>query len=412
VYEGKTRMATLYNNVKCVEKEMVLTTDLLTFDVGRSIASYFNGGTIVHRENTLVSKNGHYYSSGKEAAFHYDVVLTNPEYKMESDTLRYRITNKTSYFLGPSIITSKTDYIYCENGWYDTGLDKAQFSKNAVLVTSAQKLRGDSLLYDRNTRIGKAFRNVTLVDTSHKSILYGDYIEYRQLKSEGLATGKPLYVRLVDKDSLFVAADTLYHTEPDSVNRFLNAFHHVRIFKKDLQAICDSATISTGDSLLRMYHQPFLWNGNMQATARHIRVEIGEKSVKGFALEGKAFVAQQLDSLKMDKFNQVTARTITGLVREDSIRRINATGNAEIYYYPKNKNKIEGLNKTTTEEVILWFEKGQPGRATMKPQTNGEIVPLNEVNAENARLKGFDWQPGKRPLSRYDLHHSKPGAGK
>src|SRR5688572_28117659 len=44
VYEGKERIATLRHNVKCVEKDMVLTTELLTFDVRRSVANYYNGG--------------------------------------------------------------------------------------------------------------------------------------------------------------------------------------------------------------------------------------------------------------------------------------------------------------------------------------------------------------------------------
>ena len=33
-YDGKTKMATLDNNVKCVEKDMTLTTNHLSFDVG------------------------------------------------------------------------------------------------------------------------------------------------------------------------------------------------------------------------------------------------------------------------------------------------------------------------------------------------------------------------------------------
>jgi lipopolysaccharide assembly outer membrane protein LptD (OstA) len=94
------------------------------------VASYYDGGKIVNKENTLVSKNGHYYSASKDLTFHYDVVLTNPDYKMRGDTLRYNTINKTSYFIGPSIITSKENYIYCENGWYDTENEISRFSKN------------------------------------------------------------------------------------------------------------------------------------------------------------------------------------------------------------------------------------------------------------------------------------------
>jgi lipopolysaccharide export system protein LptA len=407
LYDGKTKIATLENNVKCVEKDMTLTTNLLTFDVGASIANYYNGGTIVNKENTLVSKNGHYYSSTKEATFHYDVVLTNPDYKMNSDTLKYKIPTRTSYFLGPSIILSKSDYIYCENGWYDTNKEKAAFSKNALLVTSQQKLKGDSLIYDRSLKYGKAFGNVTMIDTSQRSIIYGDYVEYRELKSEALVTKNAIYARILEEDTVFIAADTLYHIDLDSVNNFLNAFHHVKVFKKDLQAICDSATMNTKDSLMILFNTPVLWSTNSQATSRLIKVDIGKSKIKGFHLEGQAFLIQQVDSLNKDKFNQLTAKAIDGIIIEDTIRRVIATTNAEVLYYPKNKAKAVGLNKTTCTEIYMWFKNGDIEKVTMKPKTVGNIDPLKDVDIENAKIKGYNWQYNKRPLSRYELHAPK-----
>jgi lipopolysaccharide export system protein LptA len=405
-YEGKTKMATLENNVKCTEKDMVLTTNYLTFDVGRSVASYYNGGTIVNKENTLVSKNGHYYSGTKEAAFHFDVVLTNPDYKMNSDTLRYCIPNRTSYFLGPSIITSKSDYIYCENGWYDTNREKAAFSKNAVLVTEHQKLRGDSLVYDRNAKIGWAYNNVTLADTSQKSIIYGNYIQYKQEASEALVTKKGLYVRILEQDTLFLAADTLYHRDIDSTNNFLNAYHHVRIYKKDIQAVCDSASMNTKDSLLQLFNNPMLWSQGSQATSKIIKVDINKNKVKGFKLEGKAFLIQQVDSLNnKDKFNQLSGKNIDGLISNDTIRKVIVTGNAEMLYYPKNKNKLIGLNKTTCTEINMWFRNGEIQKVTLKPKSIGNIEPMNGVDAENSKLKGFNWQYDKRPKSVAALHN-------
>lgn len=401
-YDGRTKMARLENNVKCVEKDMTLTTNFLNFDVGNSIANYYEGGTIVDKENTLVSKNGHYYSATKEAAFHYDVVLTNPDYKINSDTLRYRFTNKTAYFLGPSIILSKTDYIYCENGWYDTDKEKAQFSRNALLITEQQRLKGDSLVYDRNAKTGWAYRNVVLTDTSQKSVLYGNYVEYKQTRSEALVTDKALYARIVEQDTLFIAADTLYHLDLDSVNNFLNAYHNVRIFKSDLQGICDSASLNTMDSLLQLFKAPLLWANNSQATAKIIKVDIGKSSVKGFHLEGKAFLVEQADSL--DKYNQLSGRSIDGVLREDSIRRIIVTGNADVIYYPKNKDKVAVQNKTTCSEIYLWFKKGDVDRVTCKPQTEGTIDPIKSVDLQNAKLKGFSWQYEKRPKSRFALH--------
>ncbi len=406
-YDGKTKMATLQNSVTCTEKDMVLTTNILTYDVGNGIANYYDGGTIVNKENTLTSIVGHYYSATKDVAFHYDVVLTNPDYKMRSDTLRYNTISKTAFFLGPSIITSKTDYIYCENGWYDTNKELGQFSVNAVLVTPQQKLTGDSLYFDRNTKIGRAFRHVRLIDTTQKSIIYGGYAEFKEKRSEALVTIDPVYARIVEKDTLFIAADTLYHRDIDSVDNFLNAYHHVKIYKSDLQARADSASLNTKDSLLQLFRNPVLWSTRSQATGKLIKIYLGKNTVNGFKLESNSFLINQADTI--DKFNQLSGRSIEGFIKNDTIRKVIILGNAEALYYVKNKKTIAGLNKTTCAEINMWFKNGDIDRSTLKPEVVGNITPIKDVDPEATKIKGFNWQYDKRPRSRWELHEkNKP----
>lgn len=404
-YDGKTKMATLSGSVVCAEKDMVLSTNLLTFDVGNSIANYYEGGTIVNKENTLKSKNGHYYSLTKELAFHYDVELLNPDYIINSDTLLYNTTNKTAYFLGPSIITSKKDYIYCRNGWYDTEKEQAQFSKDALLVTKDQKLKGDSLFYDRTNQFGKAFKNVILVDTGQKSVLFGDYVEYHQKNSHALVTKKATYARIIDGDTLFIAADTLLHYNVDSVNNFLNAYHHVKLYKKDIQAQADSAIGNTKDSLIQLFKAPMFWSNQSQATARTIKVFLKDSTIKSLRFEGNAFLIQLVDSLdSVPKYNQLLGKTIDAFFNKDTLRKAIINGNAQILYYVTNKNKPLGLNKTTCENINLWFNNNNISRVTTSSETDGNVDPLKEIDISNARLKGFTWLYKSRPKSRFDLH--------
>lgn len=402
-YDATTKLANLKGNVRCIEKEMTLTTTTLIYDIGNSVASYYNGGTIVNKENTLTSKNGHYYSATKDLAFHYDVTLVNPKYKMSGDTLRYNTINKTSYFLGPSIIISKENYIYCENGWYDTDKEISRFSKNAIIVTKTQKLLGDSIFYDRKKGYGRAIKNVQIIDTTNKSFILGNFAEHYEKGNRALVTGNAIYGRVVEKDTLFVSGDTLLYNQPDSLHSYMKAFRHVKIFKKDLQGLCDSLGYSSHDSLMKLYNSPVLWTNNGQVTAKQINVVTGKSSVKSFELTGNAIVIQKVDSLDENKFNQIEGKRIEGFIEKDTIRKLNVIGNAQIIYYVKEKKNYKGVNKTICSDLTVWFNKGGVDRATYRNKPESTVLPLKSIDDKEMRLKNFVWLENKRPKKKSDI---------
>lgn len=407
-YDANTKLANMKGNVRCIEKDMTLTTNTLIYDIGNSVASYYDGGKIVNKENTLVSKNGHYYSASKELTFHYDVELTNPDYKMRGDTLRYNTINKTSYFIGPSIITSKQNYIYCENGWYDTENEVSRFSKNAIIVTKDQKLLGDSIFYNRKKGFGSATKNVRIIDTTNKSFIVGDYAEHFEKGNRAIVTGHAIYGRRIENDTLFMSADTLFYNEPDSTHSFVKTYNHTKIYKKDLQGLCDSLTYYIHDSLMSMYNSPILWTNNGQVTAKLIKLTAGQASIKYFELINNAIVIQKADSLDEYKFNQIEGKRIEGFFAKDSlgeqnIKKLNVIGNAQIIYYVKQKNTYKGVNKTICSDLSVWFNASGVDRATFRNKPESTVYPLAEVKDEDMRLKYFNWQENKRPKKKSDI---------
>lgn len=403
LYDANTKLANMDGNVRCIEKDMTLTTNTLIYDVANSVASYYNGGTIVNKENTLTSKNGHYYSGAKELTFHYDVKLVNPDYKMLGDTLRYNTINKTAYFIGPSIITSKENYIYCENGWYDTDKEISRFSKNAIIVTKDQKLTGDSVFYNKKTGYARATKNIVIVDTTNKSIITGNFAEHYEKGNRSIVRGDAVYGKIIEKDTLFLSADTLFYNEPDSMHSFVKAYRHVKIYKTDLQGLCDSLGYAIHDSLMTMYNSPILWTNNGQVTAKLINMTTGKSGVKFFELISNALVIQKSDSLDENKFNQITGRRIEGFIANDTIRKLNVIGNAQIIYYVKQKKNYKGVNKTICSDLTVWFNSDGVDRATFRNKPESTVFPLAEIDDKEMRLKNFMWLETKRPKKKSDI---------
>ncbi|HEY1039427.1 MAG TPA: OstA-like protein [Bacteroidia bacterium] len=406
-YDGNKKLATIEGNVTCIEKDMILTTPIMTYDVKNSVASYFGGGTIVNKENTLTSRNGYYYSASKMLAFKHNVKLNNPEYTMLGDTLLYNTASKTAYFAGPTNIISKENKIYCEYGWYNTETEKSHLNTRAILQGKDNELRADSIYYDRKLGYGKAYSCVQIRDTTNKIVIHGNLAEHFENTNTSIVTGKTLMIREFATDSLLLSADTLYTErkiskvagQKDSI--YVRAYYNIKIFKSDLRGVADSLTYTTYDSTLVLYKNPVMWTDSTQLNAREIRVHTANNSLESFELLGNAFVIAQEDSLK---FNQIKGKEIFGHFYNDTINRISVNGNAQIAYYLKNEQKkFIGLNKTDCSSIIVYFESGQMNKITFVNKPVARLIPIKDVNPGEERFKGFSWNPQKKPKNKAAL---------
>ncbi|WP_316823580.1 OstA-like protein [Pedobacter gandavensis] len=218
-YDGNTKNAHLTSNVRMIDKESVLSTNILDYNLGSKVGTYVTGGKIVSKDVTLTSKNGWYFSNSRDAFFRYDVVVVTPETTIKSDTLRYNTLTNWTYFYGPTNIKGKDDNLYTENGAYNTKTQYAYFGKKNLYTTNSKSLKGDSLYYDGIAGYGKAVRNIVFRDTVDKTLLNGQLGYYYKIDQRTLVT-KNAYAGfgtsdsiMVNKklrpDTLWIGADTL-----------------------------------------------------------------------------------------------------------------------------------------------------------------------------------------------------------
>ena len=413
-YDGESKIAHVIENVVMSDRKMTLNTSQIDYNLESDVASYSDSAHIVDGQNTLTSKLGYFYSTTHDLYFRKNVLLVNPKYTMICDTLRYNTTNKTAFFLGPTQITSKDNLIYCENGWYNTENQKSNFNKNSFLQTKEQRLKGDSVYYDRLKGIGKVFGNVAITDTINNITISGNYGEYHESTDSSWVTGNAMMTQIADGDSLFLHGDTLLAigTEnQDTSNQKKNifAFHHVKLFKADMQGSCDSLVYLAADSSIRLFTSPVLWSGSNQLLADSIMLQTSNSEITFIYLTNNSFIASKADSLELVvtdslRFNQIRGKNMVGFLKESKLYRINVTGNGQTIYYAKDKDqKNFGVNRADCSDLTIYVEENKVKGISLLNQPDGTLYPIKELSLSELRLKGFSWLEEKRPKTKEDI---------
>jgi len=405
-YDGNFKSADITGKVvRMTDGKMDLTTTAMQYDLENDIGNYQVGGKVIDKDNVLTSKKGYYYSKERMIFFKEDVVLTNPRYVMFSDTLKYHTPSSVAYFFGPShIYSSGTDsaHIYCENGWYNTKTEKSRFSKNAFIESKENRLSGDSLSYDRLTKLGEAWNHVELKDTVQKVIIGGDYAWLDELNGISFVTGNSLLTKMFDVDSLFLHADTLYAKQDTAAKqKTYFAYHHVRIFKTDLQGQCDSLVYSSSDSTIWFYTKPILWSNNNQMTADKISLLLVDNEIKRMNLYANSFIAGIEDSLR---FNQIKGREMIGYFIENKLNSISVNGNGQSIYYIRNKKKqITGVNQADCSDMLIRIKENRVSKISLIKNADATLFPVKETDPKQMRLKDFSWKGHLQPLQKSDV---------
>ena len=402
-YNGNMKIAFATGNAKMRSPESTLVTDTINFDRNTQEVFYNTNGTITNRDNTLKSKAGRYYVVEKKFQFLTAVTITNPKYVIKSNHLDYYSNSGHSYLFGPSTITSKTNYIYTENGFYDTKKNLAHFLRKSFIKYDDRLIEGDSLYYDRNREFASATRNVKITDAANRGIIKGHYAELYKNQDSMFVTKRAVAVNLVENDSVYIHGKKMMVTGPEG-NRIIRAFNNVRFFKIDMSGKCDSIHSNSKTALTKLIGNPILWNGESQITGDIMHL-IGDKKT------------QKLDSLKVlnntflvskdtlgTGFNQVKGQNLFGKFLEGKLHEVDVIKNTEVIYYMRNDfQELIGINKNVSSKINIIFDKNAIEDITFFKQVDGTIYPEKELLEPDRKLRGFVWRGEERIKSKDDI---------
>ena len=406
-YDGNSQIAMNREKVKMQNRNTILTTDSLNYDRVFNLGYFFDGGTLTDEENILTSDWGEYSPATKNAVFNYDVKLVNPKFTLTSDTLRYNSQTKIANIVGPSDIVSDQNHIYSELGFYNTTSGEAILLQRSVLTNQQRQLVGDSLFYNRNKGYGEAFRNVVMTDTENKNLLTGEYGFYDELKGNALVTDSALAINYSqNNDSLYMHGDTLrlitYNMNTDSVYRKTFVYHKVRIYKSDLQGVCDSLVFNSQDSCMTMYHDPIVWNGKQQLFGEEIRAYMNDSTIDWAHIINQAMSIEQMDSVH---YNQVSGKEIKAYFTGGDLRQVDVIGNVRLGYFPVDGKDSTLIGYITAESSLMnvYLLQRKVQKIKMTTQTDGVMYPMLQIPEDKLYLPSFAWFDYIRPLNKDDV---------
>lgn len=402
-YDGTLKLARVRNNVKLVNKEYTLLTDSLNYNRGAGFAYYMGGGELTQTDSKLTSGRGRFILDSEIFYFMDSVVIVDPEYTITTDSLKYDSRKEISYFSGPTEITSEERFIYCENGWFDMQQDISNVTDNAYLEEEGRTLKGDSLYYESEAGFGRARSNVELIDTAENMILKGNYGLYYSEGDYAMITDSALMIQVDGPDTMYVHADTLrtlQNPDLEEQSRILRAYYKVKIFRSDMQVMCDSLVYVEADSAFDFYGEPVLWTEENQLTAEHIRVYMVDQQLERMQLSGVAFVASQADSAS---FDQMRGKEMTGYFSDNKLVKILVKGNGQTIYYATDEEDIVGANKTVCSDLIIHLKDNKISKVVYTSQPDGTYYPLSMFPETESLLPDFKWLDQWRPRSWEDV---------
>lgn len=445
-YYGNTRSSTLLGRVSLRDTKMTLTTKRLDYDMSNGLAHYPSKGRIVDKDNVLTSDEGYYDTRIKQFTFIRNVKLVNPKTTLTADSLLYNSATKLATFQGPTKIVNKDGTLVAREGTYNTVTRISNFRKRATAYTEKYTLTGDTLDFDNQTELGIARGNVVLVGKENNTIITGNQGRYNGKAGISRVTGNAVVRSVVNKDTLYMRADTLFSYDTPSGStekkaRKLVGQRNVLVYKSDLQSRCDSLVYAVSDSTIYFYKKPIVWSDAYQMEADTLTAKLKNNRINTLLLRGRSFVISQ-DSLQY--FNQIKGRSITASFKNvlDTIRpktvsiarirpkpgqkapprvvssprpttavagplkvddktvlnRVVVEGNGQsIYYVVDDKNVFTGMNRVDCSRMTIDFKKGRVGTIRFYGSPDGILTPPKLITDDKKKLDGFRWRVTDKP---------------
>lgn len=411
-YSGLDKLARVRHNVVLVHGGTTLYTDSLDYDRLYNVGYFFEGGRVRTSDNDMTSDWGEYRPDTKVAVFNYNVHMVSPVPPQEArttlltDTLYYNTATSVANARGPSTIDDGACHIYTEQGYMNSRSNDLVLLERSEMSNNGKKLIGDSIIWNSTDSIGEAFGNVIYTDVLNNNAMTGNYCYYDDRIGYSLATDSACMMDYSQgPDTMYMHADSIkmftYNIHTDSVCRTMHAYNHVRMYRRDMQGVCDSLVYLTNDSVVIMYRDPIIWTGTQQLLGEEIRAFMNDSTIDSIYVLRQTLSCERLDSMH---YNQVAGHEMRSYMRDGELYMTHVVGNAIVNYFPFDDDSLMvAMNHIESTEMKMYMGENRKLKRIWMPAATGTFYPVPMIPANMRFLENFQWFDYVRPLSPSDI---------
>ena len=447
-YDSKAHLFVFNDQVNMYMDTTFVKTSRLEYRSDLSTA-YFGYATDMWQDDKMLSANDGWYDRSRELfMFRENVHLLTENQETWSDSLYYHRAAKDVEMLGHVELMDTTRNVYALAGRFEDTDSLAQLRMTrepAIMSVDEKNEKRDTLYIGADVLLYRSIKKCDIpadwTKTAEKRLadISGDPVmEYRRkaaeearkaaeeaakndpnrppepkadAKADAKKPGGPRADVPAPADTLTkgpadttvkAPADTTPAAPDTSKIAFLWGSKRVRLFRRDLQMAGDSLTYTDLDSLVRLYQDPIFYNeGNRQYAADSIYMVIKGKQLQKAHLLSNAFITIQEDPHSYDQIRG--AEMVAYFDSTSALTRFDALGGAASLFYLEEKDALATVNKVETKMIYATFKDGEIERMYYYDNPKNDGYPTVQLPQDDKQLKGFRWEPERRPASPLDV---------
>ena len=405
-YDGYTKVAKVRGNVVMQDQDKRVETRKLNYNLKTKTANYFEGGIVTDKTSRLTSDRGSYNTNSRVATFNGNVQALSPDQQLIAESVVYNTLTKSIFFDSEGKIINRDGTVNAAKGTQinaQTGILKTAEGANvATRIENRDYIISANFIdYDNLTEKGIFKENVQLYYKKENITIFGDEAYYDGINSRLDAYGDALLVKPFKNDTLYISADTLIAVNDSLIGqeRFYG-YRNVKIYKRDIQGICDSLNYDLEDSIIYFDYDPVLWNSANQLSGTNIKAKLTDNAIDSLTITEKAFV---ISSDIFGQFNQIKGRDLLAVFDSGYINRVDVNGNGESIYFMLEEKKgaetlLKGMNYIKCSNIIMkFFADNALEEILFLQQPEGQVIPPQLITKKNSELSNFNWRIEEKP---------------